>query len=417
LAVEYRRIADIKVGNRFRKDLDTPKMAAEIELVGYMIQPIGVTVDNWLAYGQRRLEGAKLLGWDKIPVNVVPTKDPDDMVLIEWYENAARKDFTVSERVAILEDIEKRRIGHRVSKEKVAKLAIFQQEFKGKPSPDITAEITHTSPAQLKKEKKLVQTVRQNPEKYGSILEKVDANKMKVNEAWSRIEKEQKKQKLLADASANNKKLPDGIKLIHGDFIEILADPKYDNSIDLTFSDPPYAEQYLYLYNDIGRFAARVLKEGSSLVVYCPQLYFLQRVSRVLEGAEGLLDYHWMVCIRHNGAKERIYPKQVFVEWKPLVWFVKGKLREGYDFVPDFVARSRPDKDLDRWAQSTVDADHVIRRLTVENQIVLDPMMGRVATTGKAAVDLKRKFIGIEKDPENFKLADATMKSHLQKRE
>ena len=34
----------------------------------------------------------------------------------EFYENAGRKDFTVLERVAILEEIENRQIGHKSAK-------------------------------------------------------------------------------------------------------------------------------------------------------------------------------------------------------------------------------------------------------------------------------------------------------------
>jgi site-specific DNA-adenine methylase len=218
--------------------------------------------------------------------------------------------------------------------------------------------------------------------------------------------------------AANIKKIHDGIKLIHGDFRENLMDPKYDNSIDLIYTDPPYAEEFLYLYNDVGRLAARTLKEGASLFVYCPQLHFQQRVSRILEGAQGVLGEHlyWMICIRHNGSRDRMWPKQVFVEWKPLVWFVKGgKLREGYDYIPDFIGRPRPDKDLDEWTQSTVDADHVIRRLTVENQIVLDPMMG-TGTTGEVAVSLGRQFIGID-DSDRFQSAEARIKKAIANKE
>jgi ParB family chromosome partitioning protein len=52
------KIQDIKVGNRFRKDLgDIDGLAETIQDVG-LLQQIGVTEDNnELVYGARRLQG------------------------------------------------------------------------------------------------------------------------------------------------------------------------------------------------------------------------------------------------------------------------------------------------------------------------------------------------------------------------
>ena len=43
----------------------------------------------------------------------------------------------------------------------------------------------------------------------------------------------------------------------------------------------------------------------------------------------------------------------------------------------------------------------MIKPLTVEGNIVLDPFMG-CGTTGEAALNLKRRFIGIEVDKEHY---------------
>ena len=60
-----------------------------------------------------------------------------------------------------------------------------------------------------------------------------------------------------------------------------------------------------------------------------------------------------------------------------------------------------PDKTLNDWAQSTVESEYLISKLTLENQIVFDPLMG-TGTTGIAALKLKRQFFGIEKGMETF---------------
>jgi predicted RNA methylase len=56
------------------------------------------------------------------------------------------------------------------------------------------------------------------------------------------------------------------------------------------------------------------------------------------------------------------------------------------------------------WQQSTTEAEYIIKNLTLANQTVLDPMMGS-GTIGLATLNLKRKFIGIEKNPETFEIA------------
>jgi len=74
------------------------------------------------------------------------------------------------------------------------------------------------------------------------------------------------------------------------------------------------------------------------------------------------------------------------------------------DYIYHFIESKPPEKALHEWEQSTVEADHVIYRLTVEDQIVFDPFIDS-GTTGMAALNLKRNFIGIEKDPEQFEIA------------
>ena len=121
-----------------------------------------------------------------------------------------------------------------------------------------------------------------------------------------------------------------------------------------------------------------------------------------MDDSSSNLKYWWTLAVKHNGAKQRVHARSVFVEWKPLIWYIKGqKPTNMLDTMFDHIESSPPDKSLHEWAQSPKEPEHIIRYLTVENQVILDPMMGN-GTTGIAALKLNRKFIGIEIDQECF---------------
>ena len=72
-----------------------------------------------------------------------------------------------------------------------------------------------------------------------------------------------------------------------------------------------------------------------------------------------------------------------------------------YSDIEDLIESQPADKIIHDWEQSTIEADRIIKPLTLEGQIVLDPFMG-YGTFGIAALQLKRKFIGIEIDKEHY---------------
>jgi ParB family chromosome partitioning protein len=103
-----RKVADIRVGTRRRKDMgDIDALAASISEVG-LLQPIVIDQKNRLIAGERRLEAVKRLGWEKIKVHVVKGLDDAAARLkAERDENTCRKDFTPSEAAAIGKALER----------------------------------------------------------------------------------------------------------------------------------------------------------------------------------------------------------------------------------------------------------------------------------------------------------------------
>jgi ParB family chromosome partitioning protein len=64
-------IADIRIGQRHRRDLgDIDALAASISEVG-LLHPVVVTPDGRLIAGQRRLEACRSLGWSEVTATVI----------------------------------------------------------------------------------------------------------------------------------------------------------------------------------------------------------------------------------------------------------------------------------------------------------------------------------------------------------
>ena len=94
----------VYVGERYRRDLgDLDGLAASIAAEG-LLQPIGISADYFLIFGERRLRAV----YDVLRQNTIPARvvDVRSLTASEHAENEMRKDFTPSERVAIARALE-----------------------------------------------------------------------------------------------------------------------------------------------------------------------------------------------------------------------------------------------------------------------------------------------------------------------
>jgi DNA modification methylase len=250
------------------------------------------------------------------------------------------------------------------------------------------------------------------------VKDKLRANKTSISKEYDKIQRDRKRQELLSQLdnfqSSNNKNFENSnYKLIYGDFIKQSQNEIADNSISLMLTDPPYGKEYLSLYHELAKSAVRVLKPGGSLVFYVGHI-ILDEVIKILDefslnkhNNSMNLQYWWILTVKHSGHHQKVYPRHVFAEWKPLLWYVKGERVNDLvisNTIGDYIESAPPSKIEHEWQQSTIEAEYIIKNLTLENQTVLDPMMGS-GTTGIASLNLGRKFIGIEINPETFEIA------------
>jgi hypothetical protein len=182
-----------------------------------------------------------------------------------------------------------------------------------------------------------------------------------------------------------------------GDFREVLTDLP-DESVDLLFTDPPYAKEFYPLYGALAELGSRVLKVGGSLVAYAPTY----ALADILPLMVPHLRYWNEIIVEHTGQLSRLSYFRTIVKAKALLWFVKGRY-EGR-WVSNLIRSRPPDKQAHEWAQSPVEATDCIKRLTPPAGIVVDPMCGS-GTTLRAALFLGRRTLGCEIDPHRSKVA------------
>ena len=171
-----RRLDAIVVGERYRRDPgNIAALAASIDELG-LLHPIVIRPDGTLIAGARRLAAVALLGWTNVAVRVI---DMDEIARGEFAENVCRKDFTLSEAVAIkraLEPVEReaakerQREGGRAGRQASGNLP---QASKGRAA-DRAAKATGMARRTLEKAEAVVCAAEAEPERFGKLLADMD---------------------------------------------------------------------------------------------------------------------------------------------------------------------------------------------------------------------------------------------------
>jgi DNA modification methylase len=190
------------------------------------------------------------------------------------------------------------------------------------------------------------------------------------------------------------------IDLYQGDSRKIAKNLIAPASVDLIFTDPPYAKKYHYLYQWLAREAKRVLKPSGFLITYAGP-YWKQKVMMTLNRH---LDYFYDFVLIHQDTSI-LWPRKIVSGYKSLLCYqLKGsKALPRMNVLGKFTG-SAQDKRFHAWGQSELEARYYIDVFTHEGDLVVDYFLGG-GTTSMVCKRINRKFIGIEQDSETFAVA------------
>lgn len=183
------KLDEIRIGERFRKDLgDIKGLADSIRSTG-LIQAVSVTPENLLIGGQRRIEAVRLLGWEEIPVRVI---DVPDLLSAQRDENEVRENLTPTDAEAAgkrIEELERpkalersRQAAQRTAAAKRGEVAPLGSREARDPSSirhgrevtEIAARAVGMGREKYVKAKEVVAAAEADPEKFGDLPTQMD---------------------------------------------------------------------------------------------------------------------------------------------------------------------------------------------------------------------------------------------------
>ena len=176
-----------------------------------------------------------------------------------------------------------------------------------------------------------------------------------------------------------------------------------EKSIDAIITDPPYPQDCLPLWDDLGRFAKRHLKVGGVLLAMTGSLYLPQ----IIEMLGNHLTYQWVLACVLPGQHSEVHAAWVNNQmWKMVLVY-----RNGGDLVnigSDLFENDKRDKDFHEWGQGVGGYVWQVEHLTKPNDLICDPFLGG-GTTGLATVNSLRRFIGFDIDEDKVAIAKSRL--------
>lgn len=339
--------------------------------------PLEVLGDGTVIDGRHRLKAALELGMEKVPIIDAPLSgDSPEVYMMK--AAVLRRHLTDDQRACIAElwkEENKKEHGETQTKDTFGRFAP-----RGTERIDTRAEASALFKVPRKKMAKVAKVRKTDPD----LFEAVHRGETTLNKAYQKVDKARKTPTL-------KKQYDVGIR--QGDFREVLSDIP-DKSVKLILTDPPYGKNYLILWNDLGLFASRVLREDGALITYSGQLYLPEVITALLHH----LDWWWLCGVVHSGSSN-LTPlgqpvRKVINQFKPILVFVRrgGGIESVFR---DLINGTGPSKEKHNWGQPIAEAYKILQTFCQPGDLVVDPFAGS-GSIGVAAKELQLQFIGAE---------------------
>lgn len=380
-------------------------LRASIERFGVLV-PVVKDQHGNIIDGHHRARIADQLG---VPyrVDVVQVADEDEAREIARTLNADRRQLTEEQRRAVAVELRKQGYSYRaiagalgVSHEQVRKdvTAAGVNELTPEQPERVKALDGKTYPARrptivAAKDEREAERAQQALALIGDDVPAVPVLEVKRAERIAReVQAERKRAEPVEPVTVHG-----DVDIRLGDFREVLADVP-DGSVDAIITDPPYPGEFIDLFADLSRLAARILKPSGVLVVMCGQYYLPEYIAALGDS----MRYRWTAAYVAQGARTRVHAARVGTGWKPLLIYQRHDAQD-VPFLTDdlFDAATSTsdgvDKRFHHWGQSEPGIAEIVERFTEPGQLVVDPFLGG-GTTAVVCRDLGRRFIGCDID-------------------
>ena len=403
------KISDIKIGERFRKDMGDLKTFAR-SLDEAQLQPIGVTPQYDLIFGERRLLAYRdVLHRDTILARIIPIKS---IMHAQIAENTMRKNFTPSELVAIVQTLRSFTHGgdrrsnqvrncdnEALTTEEALRRVGWSKDTFARAQRVVengTPELVEAMDSKQVSVFAASELALAKPDEQRSFLARIPNEGRWTACAVRRQLRRLKNAKQRAADARKSVRMPaasDAARIYHCPFqkLEQVAEIR-PGSATLFCTDIPYGQEFLPQVSDLGAMASRVLDDGGLFVMYCGQYYLPEVLRRLGEH----LTYRWECSAVWEGDSNVIHPLGITSQWKPIVVYSKGPWRKTGRFSDVFRMHAK-EKIWHDWQQPIADVEKLVEYFSQPGDLVIDPCGGGF-TTAIACHRLRRRFIGCDID-------------------